>query len=126
MSGQTISFEEALAMLDGRCGGAAVATLEALTDEGASTVMTCAGELAHWHNTHSAWAWSGEPRHEVHGVYSVGGATVDVSHLRPDAVLDHDHEYDGLTFGAGHHLSLTIAWKATVRPAPSEHGSKKE
>jgi hypothetical protein len=111
MASRSIPLDEALSTLDQRCGEIVVATLEVVLDQGTSTVMSAAGELAHWQSARSAWAWSGESRDGVRGMYCVGAATVDVTQLRPTSVLEHEGTDYGLMFDLDAQVILTIAWK---------------
>jgi hypothetical protein len=120
---RSISLPEALSTLDDRCGETVLATLDVVLAEGTSRVLAAAGALAHWHTTQSAWAWSGEPRRDVPGVYSVGDAIVDVTQLRPTSILEHDGTDDGLTFDLDDQVILTIAWTTSGRQLSAPVGS---
>jgi hypothetical protein len=107
---RSISLPDALATIDDRCGQTVLATLDVVLAEGPSRVLAAAGTLAHWHTARSAWAWSGEPRRDVPGMYSIGDATVDVTQLRPTSILERDGKDDGLTFDLDDQVILTLAW----------------
>ena len=112
MTSRAITLEAAQTALEDRTGDTVVVTLEVILEAGGtSRVMAAVGELAPWHSAHSAWAWSGEPRRDVRGVYAVGDATIDLTSLRPASILEHDGKDYGLMFDLDDRVVLTVAWK---------------
>ena len=128
MTDARLTHDEALMILNDRCGGAVEIAVEAnwgLSHTPAAVVVTANGTLKHWRKP---GVWDLYAREDIVGMYEVGDTTIDVTHIIRarhavcdglistagmvvgDSLPDDAHRIYGIEFMLDEATMLSVVW----------------
>jgi hypothetical protein len=119
LSQKSLTRDEALLVLNDHLGQEVEVTLDSEIGDTTRSVMSATGVLRHWRDDPGAatqtWA-----REDLTGLYDVGDASFDVTHLdladldrppgRAGLLTDGDEPPYGLAFDLGDGVALKVVW----------------